>query len=217
MLSSVYVSYAPQSEGTVMTELDAVNYLLRQIGSHPVTTTTEQRPDVLGALNTLNEWSQTIQTRGWWFNEDLGIQLQVDDQNNIPVPANSAHVTTLSGATYSIRNERLYDVYRQSDEFTSPVTVSITYVLPYVDLPIPAADLIRFNAAKDFILTELEDYRKSQTIDPYIADASMQLNKLDLSAKRRTLWVSPTLRHRRTRVQPYSNGSGQPNPYQPGG
>ena len=199
------------------TELEAVNYLLRQIGSHPVTSLTNQQPDVAGARQALADWGRTVQGRGWWFNEDLGIILEPDVDNRVPVPSTAVQVTTLSGLTFSIRDGFLYDPYTQSDEFTGAVRVSLTYVLDYDDCPISAQDLIRFEAAKDFILSELEDYNKANTLNDYIGRAQAELNLADAAAKRRTLWVSPSFVHRRGRVRPYRGVGGQPNPTIPGG
>ena len=51
-----------------MLELDAINMMLRAIGSTPVNNVEIPQPDVANARRTLDRNRKSAQKRGWWFN-----------------------------------------------------------------------------------------------------------------------------------------------------
>ena len=58
-----------------MEKLEAVQMLLRAIGSSPVNSLNVAHPDVANALNSLERLRKSVQKRGWWFNTKLELTL----------------------------------------------------------------------------------------------------------------------------------------------
>ena len=48
-----------------MEELEALNLLLRAIGSDPVNSLKTNQPDAANAIDTLNRYRKRVQKRGW--------------------------------------------------------------------------------------------------------------------------------------------------------
>lgn len=74
-----------------LTELDAVNAMLRSIGEAPITdvdTEATSRTDVAMAVDTLRQNIAKVQMRGWKFNTDFQWRIAVDGSNKFPVPSN---------------------------------------------------------------------------------------------------------------------------------
>ena len=53
-----------------MDELEAVNMLLRAIGSSPIVNIDVRHPDAANAIASLDRIRKRMQRRGWWFNLD---------------------------------------------------------------------------------------------------------------------------------------------------
>lgn len=62
----------------VATELDAVNACLVAGGEAPVSTVVGQRPDVLAAQQLVREASREVQSEGWRFNTEFGLEILPD-------------------------------------------------------------------------------------------------------------------------------------------
>ena len=131
-----------------MTELEAVNAILGDIGERPVNSLVgvSSRLDVTRAQSSLNQVSRAVQQRGWWFNRER-IELTVDGSGYYNIPANCVRVEVESGGPttgqYSktpylvVRGSKLYDTANQTDVFTGADTVVLIIhrLLDYEDLP----------------------------------------------------------------------------------
>ena len=71
-----------------MDYLDAVNYVLNQIGSPGVTAPEVGMPDYDAAERRLAEASTWVQKRGWWFNTETNVTLTVETDGTIILPTN---------------------------------------------------------------------------------------------------------------------------------
>lgn len=122
---------------TVMTELDAINYMLSAIGSDPINTQIDDTDvDVANAKRILEQASRNIQRQGWDFNteENFVLSPNVYDKK-ILWDDTIIKFTSTDGNVYAKRGKYLYDVTNKTFEFTQNVTLNIIRALDFEDLP----------------------------------------------------------------------------------
>jgi len=133
---------------TSMTELEAVNVLLTTIGEAPVNTLAgNQVTDVSIAKQILNEVSREVQSQGWHFNTEDGVELSPNATNEIVVPADVARIDTND---YNVvqREGKLFNLVDRTFSFTGKVKASIVYYQDFVILPDTAKRYITTRAAR---------------------------------------------------------------------
>ena len=204
-----------------MTELEAVNYIIAQSGSAPVTALTAGLPDIDSALLRLDEASTYVQKRGWWYNTDLNVEIDITAGTfTIPLPANTMKILSTNYSFLIPRNGLGYDPYTQSTSFPDlegeSVFLDLVMKLDFEDLPDTAQDAVRFAAAREHILIFLEDHRKAQLMEDPYRESIVEMKKDDLEVKRRNMGNSPKFIRTRGGVRPYRTGRGV-NPNVPGG
>jgi hypothetical protein len=135
-------------------ELDAVNTMLSIIGEAPVNTVEDTGVvDAVIARQILNETLRQVQTHPWHWNTDHGVNLTPTFPlpGDICLPANCLQVdATDSRVDVVQRGLRLWDKTNQTFKFTAPVTVSITRLLPFNDLPQAARHYIMVRSGRIF-------------------------------------------------------------------
>ena len=140
------------AEAIPTTKLEAVNAMLHDIGDRPVSSITNStRLDVVRAINSLEQVSRQMQLMGWWFGRET-VTVAIDGNNRFTIPDSYANVEVVkddpSGATYTphlvVRGRVLYDRENATDEFplASPVTLRVTRLLEYEDLPQTAREYV---------------------------------------------------------------------------
>lgn len=134
------------------TELEAVNEMLAAIGEAPVNIITGTlTADVQMAVNTLRNTSRKVQLKGWWFNEEDQYELSRDINNQVILPGNALNID-LTDEVYNVdlveRDGKLYDKVSHSYTLTFNPKCSITFFLPYEDLPEAAREYIKIKAAR---------------------------------------------------------------------
>ncbi len=137
-----------------LTELEAVNEILATGSESPISTLEENSIiDASLAMNTLRATSVEVQTRGWNYNTDEGLDLAPDQGGEVRLPRNTLKVDT-TGASAGLnvvqRGLRLYNKTDKTYEFTAPVTVDITYGLDFEELPSTARVYITIRAARKY-------------------------------------------------------------------
>lgn len=151
-----------------ITELDAVNEMLANIGASPVSSiVTATSVDAAMAVSCLRAMSRNTQSRGWHFNEEKGVVLTPNENNEIVLPANTLRVHTVlssEGLDLVHRGTRLYNRTTQSFTITSPVTVDYVLMLPFEEIPEAARTYIYIAAARQFADRALSG---SQTVHAY--------------------------------------------------
>lgn len=203
----------------MITELEAVNYILAQVGAAPVTNLTSLQPDVQNAILRLKEARTWLQKRGWWFNTELNVTLPPDvNTNKIALPANTMKILKAWPKFVIPRNGFAYSPYDNSDQFDGALYVDVVINLDWDTLPPTAQDVVRIRAAKDMILIELEDRNKAQLLEDDYNEAMRELKKDDLEVRKRSIYSGPTILRRRAGVRPGNGRGGRAiNPSIPGG
>jgi hypothetical protein len=139
---------------SLTTELDAINSMLSVIGESPVNTVEDTGViDAVIARQILNETSRQVQARGWSWNKDTGVILKptFPRPGVIYVPANTLMVDPVDTAVDLVqRGTKLWDRRNQTFQFTDDVTVDLTTLLAFEELPQPARHYIMVCAGRIF-------------------------------------------------------------------
>ena len=200
------------------TELEAVNYVLSQVGIAPVTTLDSELPDINTARQRLRESSIWIQKRGWWFNKLLGVELEPDESDGtITLPTDTFKVLASYPDFLIEMGGQLFDMRKQSYEFGSTVSVDIVVFLEWDSLPSSVQDCIIYRAGQQHILHELEDHNKAMLLQQDYELAFIELQKEELQIKQRNSASTPSVQRTYRRVRPYKRRSTTVDPRVPGG
>ena len=136
---------------TPTTELEALNLILSTVAESPVNSVDEgSSSDTAQALLLLRNVSRQVQDRGWWFNEEEGYPLAVDNYSkSIFLPTNTLKVQA-EDKNLIQRGNRLYDKARHTFTFDKAQTVTIVFLLPFEEMPEAARQLITHRAGRMF-------------------------------------------------------------------
>lgn len=140
---------------TPTTVLEAVNLMLSTIGEAPVNTVENSGVlDAVTARQQLSIINREVQTRSWHWNSEENVTITPSHPEGfIILPSNTLRVDTTgrsAGIDVVQRGNRLYDRRNHTYVFGSPVTVDMTVLLPFEELPEAARVYISIRAARKF-------------------------------------------------------------------
>lgn len=139
----------------LMTELEAVNLMLRTIDSAPTDSLEDSaNVDVISAKSTLDETLREVQEAGYSFNseEDYVFTPNVDNEINLNASMVSVDRKPDNDGDYEVvvRGSRLYNKTDRTYTFTTTVTADVVWLLPWTELPQYARRYIAHRAARKF-------------------------------------------------------------------
>ena len=136
---------------TPQSEKEAVNAMLRAIGESPVNRITGiVTTDVAIAIQTLGSINRRVQSKGWHFNTDYRVVLDVDNNGNIPIGTTIATVYSPSNDV-ALRSQKLWDRVNRTFTFTDSIQDAVTVtILEFEDLPEVAREYITQIAKKEY-------------------------------------------------------------------
>ncbi len=190
-----------------MKELEAMNVLLRAIGSSPVNSLETPHPDAANAKATLKRIRTQAQTRGWWFNIDYDVTLQPNEVGEIEIPS---YVTSLKmlDRSYVKRGDKLYNNITQTYVIGCAVVVrNMQRTVDWDELPQSMQDYITYFAASQFVQDELEDPNKVKYFQELAGMAMLDVKKQDLEEGQYNMFDRPQFRKNRAGVRPYRQTS----------
>lgn len=139
---------------TPLTELEAVNEILRNDGEAPVASLDESGfSEAADAYSKLTHATRQFQSKGWAFNTDYERQFTPDVSNEIVLPTNTLWVKpTLTSQSLRIieRGRKLYDLLNNTYEFTAPVYLDICQMLEFTEMPAAMRDYVTVVAARKY-------------------------------------------------------------------
>lgn len=159
----------------MMSQLQAVNRLLSTIGESPVLSTSIEYPEVVRALEVLDETSKEVLAKHWHFNSDTNYPLTPNSQGEIELPADCLRIDASNTLEDLVpRNGKLYSRTRHSYQFYAPVYVDITHYFPFETLPYPAQHYIVIRASRRYqreVLgsVQIDQYTREEEQQAYIA------------------------------------------------
>ena len=189
-----------------MGELDALNMLLRLIGSSPVNSISTNHPDAANARATLERIRKRVQRKGWWCNIDYNVQFQPDNLGFIQIPATISSFVTNS--CYVQRGSKLYDKVNNTFAFGAAVTASrVVRLLDWDDMPDLMQEYASYYAAAEFIRDELEDPQKETSLQRSAATSLLDLKKQELEEGQYNVFNNQRVARMRQGVSPYASGN----------
>jgi len=186
-----------------MEELEALNLLLRAIGSDPVNNIDTDQPDVANAKDTLNRYRKRAQKRGWWFNIQYNVMFQVDN-NEIRVPKEYT-TTVFIDPNLVVRGTRLFDKINNTFQFTNSQCAHRTvYTVPWEEMPHSMQEHVAYLAAASFVRDEIEDSAKEQSFQKEAGIAALDVKKEDLEQGQYNSFNKGRVIKARVGVRPYA-------------
>lgn len=170
-----------------MTELEAVNRMLRFVGELPVPSSViiDDLPDgheAKTALEILTEMNREVQEPGWWFNVEEWNYPQVDGY--ITIPTTVITVKSTSDTTkYLVKGNQLYDVANQTKIFTNDVELTTIFEVGFEDLPSVFASLVMYEASKQLHIYLNGDATTLQNLEKLIYTQYVKVQKEHMSYK----------------------------------
>ena len=127
------------------TELSAVNSILGSIGQSPVTATTGtalNNPEISFIVNLLGEVNKDVQNEGWHFNTEYheSSATLVDSNGHITIGNDILRYDISDGQSVRSkdvvrRNGKLYDLVNHTYVLGGEVSLDVTRLVQFVDLP----------------------------------------------------------------------------------
>lgn len=134
-----------------ISELDVVNECLASLGEVPLNSLDDEHSYVPAARRHLRIANGREQAKGWWFNRET-LTLTPDPQSNfIYIPEDTISVDPSSQWTHLVqRGRRLYDPLGAGYAIGKQISVTLIRLIPFEELPPPAAAYISLCAQRDF-------------------------------------------------------------------
>lgn len=137
---------------TLTTDLEAVNTMLLCVGESPINSLIGNFPaSIQIAINLLRSTSRAVQMVGYNFNTEEDVELSLDGDSKIPLPANclDLDITRIDQTIDPVqRGLFLYDKKNHTFVFSASVKCTIKYFLPWTDLNEPTRNFIKIKAAR---------------------------------------------------------------------
>jgi hypothetical protein len=129
-------------DGTLSSELDAINMVMKAKGLDLVTSADLNDAEIADAAYHLDTADREFQSKGWFFNTDLGLTLPVEASAMIPLPSGCLGVAS-SYSNWSGFSQRdiveragfLYDRDNNTFIFTADQIVDIIIRVNFTDMP----------------------------------------------------------------------------------
>lgn len=170
-----------------LTELEAINMMLTNIGETPVSTLNSTGDLYVSvARQMLYDTSREVQTVGWYFNTEINYPLPRDTSGRITVSQNIISLDlTDEYYTYDavLRGNKLYNRKDHSYQFDKNLKADLTLFLSWDELPQPARQYVAIVAARRFQKRyQPDDYTTKVTADEEIM-AKAQLEDFDANTR----------------------------------
>ena len=190
-----------------MSELEALNLLLRAIGSSPVNSLETPHPDAANGLTTLERLRRQLQKRGWWFNIDFDVILTPDVNGEILLPT-TYDTMVLEDMSLIKRGNKIYNRAKQTYLHTDPVRVIyIIQLLSWDEMPGSMQEYVTYVSAGQFVRDELEDLNKEQDYYASAQQVLIDLNRQDMAEGRYNMFNNARVQQARAGVQPYQRNN----------
>ena len=198
-----------------MEKLEAVQMLLRAIGSSPVNSLNVAHPDVANALSSLERLRKSVQKRGWWFNTDYNVVFQAEvGTGEVGIPKEITKFIPAE-ATFVKRGRKVYNSQTQTFNIGTSVTALKTVrSLEWEDLPSSMQEYAAYLACAQFISDELEDTTKEEKYQKLAGIAKIDLDAEDLESIKVNVFHNARVMRARSGQTPYQNRINlRPNSY----
>jgi len=197
-----------------MDELEAVQMLLRAIGSSPVNNLDVAHPDMANARACINRLRKSVQKTGWWFNTDYNVVFQADVLGEVRIPKEVTRFIA-SDAQFVKRGRKVYNSQTQTFNIGASVTALKTVrSLEWAELPASIQEYAAYLACSQFISDEIEDPAKEEKYQRLAGISKIDVDEEDLESIKVNVFHNSRVSRARSGQTPYhSQVNLRPNSY----
>ncbi|CAM0009701.1 tail protein [Vibrio phage K436] len=192
-----------------MDKLTAVNKLLKMIGTRKVTSVAIRHPDVSDAVEELEQWTESLLKRGWWFNRRNRVVHQPNSNGEIVFGLNVLRIEIPDGCRSPVgsiakHDRRLYNADDNTYTFNHSMELTVFVGMEWDDLPDSAQYYIVYRAGSEFVRDKLEDTAKSAALR-LEADGQMEdLQAEEIRTEKVNMFNNPSAAKLRRGRRPFS-------------
>ena len=144
----------------MLSELQAVNRILRKSGVKQVTAKSTRHPYYLRAAQLLNDVSINEQSEGMWFNTSFRT-LKRNTDKGIYLPSGTLSCDPVDADINAVpRGLRLWDLKKQTYKFDKDIKVRVVLKLEFEELPAIAQSYYSDRAAYEFYIETIGEEPK---------------------------------------------------------
>jgi len=180
-----------------LSELQAVNLMLSNIGESPVASLTGAAGDVYvsTAISILAEVTRAVQEEGWEFNTDKDYEVLPDGSSNVVIADNVVTMDTMPGGVdVTVRQGKLYDKENHSFLFTNGAfKVEVLWEFEFTECPQYIRQYIATRAARVMSDRMQGDVVNAQLSADDEQHALVVAKRHDQRMADRTMFESPVL------------------------
>lgn len=173
-----------------MTELEAVNLILRTLSEHTVSSIELRHPSVTLARDKLELARQEVLNDGWWFNT-IPITLNRGTDGRVQYPADTLAFVPTKYVCIT-RGGYLYNTSAQSFVFTEDVSGIATYDVAWDDMPNAAQRMTAYRAAAAAYSSDVGGNLPTDVTDGLMLAQSqleaMHIRQRRFNARQRSSW-----------------------------
>lgn len=197
------------------TKLEVLNHVLNVVGESPVSDPESDHPTVMSAMTQINRVLKEMQTRGWWFNTEFGLNLIPNEQGHVIIPSDTLYVDPVDAKSRLVRRGgKLYDPVNHTFKLDRPVPVNAVLLLPIEDLPESAAMYVMHKSAYDFYVNDDGDETKANRLEAQVDRSWALLQSEEMQVMNVNALMRPSVQFLRYRMKQQGT---QYNPRYPGG
>lgn len=190
------------------TELQAVNVMLEAISQSPVASLASEdtNTDAETALKRLYEANREVQKDGWHCNQEFNRVIDPGEDGTITLPLNTLKVRRVyfagtGGDDMDLvqRGQKLYDRMGKGFNVGLPVTIDITVLLAFTDLPEDLRWYITVRAARRFVTGKMASGNAAGFTKADETEAFVRAQQADAETDQRTMRDNPHIYRMRRR------------------
>lgn len=172
-----------------MTELVAVNLMLRAINEQPRDTlTADTSVDVTIAQRVLAETTREVLGQGWWFNKDERYEIAANGSGYVLLPTNAISIMPHDSEAYAglvERSGKFYSMTDQTDVLSRSVLANIVWGFDFIYCPHEVQRYVAHKAARKFVVASRNKSEPDASTEEALALAELQ--RRDLNETRNTV------------------------------
>ena len=181
------------------------------IGTRKVSSIDVGHPDVVDAVDALDDWTETLLKRGWWFNKMSQVTYSPDVNGFINFASNVIrfeYYDTADKDAYPLlskRGNRLLNVETNTFVFQTSIELNVYITLDWEDLPQAAQHYLVYRAGADLVRDKIEDTVK---VNDLKRDAQEQMDELhaeEIRTEAANMFENPAVQRVRQGRRPMFN------------
>lgn len=169
-----------------LTMLEAVNLVLAGLQEEAVASVAQGGPLAERAQLLLTTSSESLMAEGWYFNTTSGLTLAPQPNGRILVPNKAIQVAVTNPPDLTVSERRyagvrtLFRSDTHSLAFTSPITVQVTWLLAWDEMPRIVQDVAVAQAILDIILSSAAEEKLLEAADRRLRYARLRLEREEI-------------------------------------